>query len=415
MTRAVSNFTVHPGQPLVRLARVSVLVSFILILALTSAPAASGTAAPAPDSAWKGEYFANPDLSGSPTVVRSDKNLDFNWGWGSPASKLPADHFSARWTRKVYFAPGAYRFSASVDDGVRVSVDGKTIIDQWHITAPVTYTSSIALDAGTHALKIEYYENTERAQVHVWWDQDSLIPVNPTTWQPPNHPGSWQGSYYTNKSLSGDPAFQRDDGLVYFDWGYGGPGGGIAGQDFSVRWHRVVNFGPGHYLFKVTADDGVRVWLDWKAVINEWHDSSSQTYTLEREVSGGDHEMVVEYYQAGGEAKVKLEWQDTSVDWGGNVTTCARPSNSWVKVYRLGANNQWEDVKPEGYGPTEAGGVVRLFGMPVSALYGWDGQPYKVELWASGSLISTEGDVLAGQKPLLLQPGGAIRTSWSCG
>jgi hypothetical protein len=61
-------------------------------------------------------------------------------------------------------------------------------------------------------------------------------------------------------------------------------------------------------------------------------------------------------------------------------------------------------------------GNIMVFGMPVSALYAWDGQPYKVELWVGGKLIRTEGDVFAGQKPLLLQPnGGLIKTSWPCG
>jgi hypothetical protein len=92
-----------------------------------------------------------------------------------------------------------------------------------------------------------------------------------------------------------------------------------------------------------------------------------------------------------------------------------RPWDSWIKVYRLGANNVWEDLKPEGYGPLAADGSLMLFGMPVSALYGWDGQPYKVELWEGGKLIRSEGDVFAGQKPLLLQPGGLVKTTWPCG
>ncbi len=39
----------------------------------------------------------------------------------------------------------------------------------------------------------------------------------------------------------------------------------------------------------------------------------------------------------------------------------------------------------------------------------------QVELWEDGQLVRVEGDVLAGQPPMLLQPGGTIRTSWPCG
>ena len=403
--------------PFYKLFRLSALVLLALILTLPPAAAASAPtlAAPATAPAWRGEYFASQDLTGSPAFVRADPNLDFDWGWGAPDRRLAADHFSVRWTRNVDFPAGEFRFSATVDDGIRVYVDGETIIDQWRVTAPITYTSSISLAAGTHALKVEYFENTERAQVHVWWDQNPVIPVSAPTWQPPNHPGAWLGTYYNNRSLSGDAAFQRNDAVVYFDWGTGGPGGGVGGQDFSARWDRVVEFSGGRYLFTVTADDGVRVWFDWALIIDQWHDSPGATYSVEKDVKGGNHEIVVEYYQGAGDAEVKFEWQDTSVTWVGNLSTCMRPTSSWIKIYRLAPNNTWEDLKPEGWGPIAQNGELKLFGLPVSPFYGWDGQPYKVELWEDGALVRTEGDVLAGQKVLALQPAGAIQTSWPCG
>jgi hypothetical protein len=390
-----------------------VLVALLLVL---PAPAAAG-AASAAGSAWRGEYFASPDLSGSPALVRSDANLNYNWGWGAPDRKLPADHFSARWTRNVSLAAGTYRFNVSVDDGVRLYVDGQALIDQWRITAPITYTASLNLAAGTHLLKVEYYENTERAQIRVWWEKGTAAPVVTVAapWQPPAVLGAWQGDYFDNKSLEGDPDFERDDAFVYFYWSDAGPGGGFDDTDFSVRWTRVVDFAGGTYRFKVTADDGVRVWFDWATIIDAWREGSAQTYTVEKEIKGGTHDIVVEYFQAGGDALVKLEWEDTSVDWVGNLSTCMPPENAWVKIYRLAPNKAWEDLKNEGYGPTAQNGELMLFGLPVSAIYSWDGQPYKLELWKNGQLARTEGDVLAGQRPLLLQPGGLIRTSWPCG
>jgi PA14 domain len=398
-----------PKLPLVSLLRLSALV--VIALALALPPATAG----ATDSAWRGQYFANQVLSGTPALERSDADLNFNWGWGSPDPTLPADHFSARWTRSVDFPAGQYRFSVSADDGARLYVDGQPLIDQWRITAPITYTSSISLTAGTHALRVEYFENTERALVHVWWDQGTLIPVNSSAWQPPDHPGAWQGTYYNNVSLSGDPAFRRDDAFVYFDWGTGGPGGGLGGQNYSVRWDRVLQFDGGHYKFKVTADDGVRVWFDWAAIIDQWHDSTGQTYTVEKDVSAGKHEIVLEYYQRGDTAQVKFEWQDTRQTWVGNLITCMRPSQSWIKIYRLAPNNIWEDLQPAGYGPMAQNGELKLFGLPISPLYGWDGQPYKVELWEDGKMVRTEGDVLAGQKALVMLSDQTIQTSWPCG
>ena len=81
---------------------------------------------------WRGEYFANPDLSGEPALVRNDTAVDFDWGDASPAPGLvPADEFSARWTRTLGFAQGIYRFSITANDGARVLVDNQIVIDAW--------------------------------------------------------------------------------------------------------------------------------------------------------------------------------------------------------------------------------------------------------------------------------------------
>ena len=92
---------------------------------------------------------------------------------------LPVDHFSARWTRSVSLPAGRWRFHAASDDGVRVVVDGLPIIDQWHTTAAVTYNTSAALSGGNHNLRVDYYDNTEKAGVRVWWEPDDGSATDP--------------------------------------------------------------------------------------------------------------------------------------------------------------------------------------------------------------------------------------------
>ena len=82
------------------------------------------TATPTPKiTEWRGEYFANRNLSGAPALLRNDSKVDFNWGAGSPGSRIPIDNFSARWTRSLAFDAGDYRFYARSDDGVRLWLD----------------------------------------------------------------------------------------------------------------------------------------------------------------------------------------------------------------------------------------------------------------------------------------------------
>ena len=63
-------------------------------------------------------------------------------------SGVPADNFSARWTRRVPFEDGLYRFSARADDGIRVWIDGETLIDQWNGDTSKTYTADLPLAKG---------------------------------------------------------------------------------------------------------------------------------------------------------------------------------------------------------------------------------------------------------------------------
>ncbi len=375
----------------------------------TATPAPAPSAVPASGSGWQGEYFANPDLNGKPALVRTDADVNFDWGLGSPDPSLPVDHFSVRWTRPISLPAGQWRFHATADDGVRVYVDGLPIVDQWHTSAAVTYNTSLSLSAGNHLLRVDHYDNTEQARLHVWWEPDDGSATDPA------HAGAWRGDYYNNRDFSGSPVFSRDDPAVYFDWGASGPGGGIGGQDFSVRWTRQMIFPGGEVLFSLKSDDGVRLWLDWATVIDQWGGSDGKTtFTQEKNVSKGTHTVVVEYYQGAGSAKVELSSQPTSVNWLGNLHTCLPPKDSWIKVYRLAPNNQWEDLNPDGYGPNTASGQLTLFGVPVDASYSWDGQPYRVEQWVNGSRVHVEGDIFAGQPAFRIQPGQDVSTTWPC-
>jgi len=138
-----------------------------------------GTPPAYPD--WRGEYFTNASLLGSPALVRNETAVNFNWGYGSPAAEIPADNFSARWTRQASFATaGAYTFTATSDDGIRVKVDGTWVINRWQDQAATTATGSISLGVGNHAIVVEYYERGGTAQAQVNWSLGSTPPPSTT-------------------------------------------------------------------------------------------------------------------------------------------------------------------------------------------------------------------------------------------
>ena len=123
--------------------------------------------APGGEPGFKGEYFNNEDLEGSPALTRTDRLVRFNWGEGSYSADGPVDHFSARWTG--YFIPKTsddYTFYTSADDGVRLFIDDEQAINDWQRHAETLNSCTRHLEGG-HAYKIrlEYFEAVGSASV----------------------------------------------------------------------------------------------------------------------------------------------------------------------------------------------------------------------------------------------------------
>jgi hypothetical protein len=283
--------------------------SFTISQSGTSSSSDTGgcTTASVPSDSWRGEYFNNTGLSGTPAMVRDDGNafLNFNWSSGSPSSAcgIGADYFSARWTRTVSLAAGRWRFTVSADDGVRLYVNNQLVINQWRDQAETAYSVDLDLASGNHILRMEYYEKTGLAVAKLSWSQISSSST-----------ASWRGEYFTNMTLSGTPALVRDDGTGFlnFNWGSGSPASGIPADYFSARWLRTVNLAAGRWRFTVSADDGVRLYVNNNLVINQWRDQAETTYTVDLDVAAGDHNLRMEYYEKTGLAAAKLSWSEIS-------------------------------------------------------------------------------------------------------
>ncbi|HEX8115986.1 MAG TPA: glycoside hydrolase family 3 C-terminal domain-containing protein, partial [Pyrinomonadaceae bacterium] len=130
---------------------------------------------PAPPSAFVGlraEYFANPEWKGEPALVRDDANIDFNWMATAPAPQLPADNFSVRWSAQLV-APesGKYTIGFNGNGGVRVTLDGQTVLEDFKNQRTRTLTKELELDAGrAHELRVEYKENANHyASARLMW------------------------------------------------------------------------------------------------------------------------------------------------------------------------------------------------------------------------------------------------------
>ncbi|RIK44385.1 MAG: hypothetical protein DCC55_02790 [Chloroflexi bacterium] len=269
------------------------------------------------DPAWQGAYWNNREMSGEPALVRSDPNLDFDWGGGSPDPAIRADQFSARWTRYLYLEAGLYRFAVTSDDGVRVFVNDRQIIDGWSDHPAQTFSADLPLATGHHLVRVEYYENADRALIRFNWER---VSGGGETIQ------NWRGEYFNNRDLSGAPVFVRDDAEINFDWGTGSPAPSVVNSDnFSTRWTRTLNLPAGNYRFRLTVDDGARLWVNNALIIDQWREQGVTTYTSDIYLPGGNTPIRLEYFDYVGGAIVRLNWERTD----GQPT----PTNRWRGEY----------------------------------------------------------------------------------
>lgn len=134
-----------------------------------------------PANRWKGEYFANISLSGSPLMVRDDGDGSLNLAFGENSPNLlcgiPVDNFSARYSREVTFQAGVYRFQLFGDDGIRLYVDGQLRIDKWFNQSEAKYEVDLTLTAGNHLLRVEHFDSGGSAVARLFWNALNYHPT----------------------------------------------------------------------------------------------------------------------------------------------------------------------------------------------------------------------------------------------
>jgi len=122
-------------------------------------------------SGLKAEYFSNQELQGEPADVRTDAQINFDWGRYKPSPHVGENNFSARWTGKLTPAEsGQYALGATADDGARLYLDGKLLIDSWKGNPTKTATKEVTLEAGkAYDIRLEYFQSNREAVAKLVW------------------------------------------------------------------------------------------------------------------------------------------------------------------------------------------------------------------------------------------------------
>jgi len=136
-----------------------------------------------------------------------------------------------------------------------------------------------------------------------WKPWDYLKPVNVPSAEQKR--GGISGVYYSGKNFE-KVITQKVDRKIRFRT-YGSPVSGVPQDFFSVRWKGYIFFpDSGVYYVCTQSDDGVRVELGGRKIIEEWREKPLTEDCGKVRVKKGWHSITVEYFEAGGEATIDL-------------------------------------------------------------------------------------------------------------
>jgi fibronectin type 3 domain-containing protein len=156
------------------------------LLTALATPASAAVSCTSP--VYKRQFFANTTFSGTPKKTDCDSTISENWRTGAPASGLPSNNFSVRWTLTRDFGSGGpFALTASAQDGIRVYLDSTRKIDLWkNVSSTVSKTVNLTIPSGKHTLRVDYVNWTGAANVKFAYSPrtsatvDKVRPLTPT-------------------------------------------------------------------------------------------------------------------------------------------------------------------------------------------------------------------------------------------
>lgn len=273
---------------------------------------------------WLAYYYPNKNLQGFPVDAKviapagQQQKLAEDNGDGAPTSKVPKDNFSARYTTVKRLAKGEYIIRGKADDGLRVYIDGKLVIDCWNASAYVEDARKVMIDDNTgatifgkstekdiHLIEVQYLEGGGGSKVEFGMEPYVDAVLFP----------HWTAEYYANKDLKGDALVKGGKGSldrfinIDFNWGNNSPHPSIPADNFSARFTKLGSFENGNYEFEVKADDGVRLYVDDKQVIDSWKPSAGDVRKVKVPMTAGWHIIKIEYLEVSGGAVLKADYK----------------------------------------------------------------------------------------------------------
>lgn len=118
------------------------------------------------------------------------------------------------------------------------------------------------------------------------------------------------GAYYAGREFEKLVASRRD-ATIDFDWHETRPVAGLGATDFSVRWTGwLVPPATGRYVLHISVDDGIRLWLNDRLLLDDWRGQGLSYYQVEADLRAGEpYALRIEYCQYALATRARLAWR----------------------------------------------------------------------------------------------------------
>lgn len=264
-----------------------------------------------------------------PALSRADATINLETSVDALPGTGLADNYYIRWTGKIRIAKeGQYTFYTESDDGSRLSIDGQAVVSNGGLHGAQEAAGSINLKPGDHDLSIEYFEATGDATMKASWSSADInrdiIPAD-VLWHKEAgkdalQPGLW-GEYFDFSNGFPQPPTvrkadaKRVDKTINFEMTDGDFGNTAFSDNFFVRWTGTLKVPQdGKYTFYTESDDGSRLLIDGKVVVNNNGPHGMREMSGDSELKAGDHKITIEYFELGSDAGMKASWSGPNLD-----------------------------------------------------------------------------------------------------
>ena len=221
-----------------------------------------------------------------------------------------------------------YTFYLDSDDGSRLFIDGKQVVDNGGTHDMTEMSGRVELKAGDHELKVEFFDAEEDAGCILYWETagqaKAVVPATMLFHKAGGGEPGLLAEYFRTEEGAEDfpdfpatktPDLKRVDKTINFESTQDNWPGTQFKDFFYIRWTGMIRVpADGKYTLFLDSDDGSRLFIDGKSVVDNGGAHAMQEVSDNVQLTAGDHALKVEFFEKDIDAGCRLLWKSDKIE-----------------------------------------------------------------------------------------------------